>query len=292
MGLGGTGLSHVIFLPQYGSVGVILMAGLVLYLGNLGVNRWNWFVWLTTSSAIGMAVVALLLVGFREPLPQQTEPFSLGQAFWVVGSIIAFASLFSLRCTDFTWDLATDQDVIYDGLCFAAVFSVSLLIGILLYRATGDWDLAAILAGTPLALLGQLFLFVSLLAPALSTLHSGALAWSHVLPLKYWQGAALITLVGMVLGLLRFDQQLLGFLDWVGAILPPATAVLIISALQKRPVPHTIALTAWLAGAAVGVGFKLNGQIIHLAAGAATAIVVLVVAQRVVKLETSVEEKM
>lgn len=279
MGLGGTGLGNLVGLPTWG--GPIAMAILVIVLGNLNVNRWNVFVWLTTLAALGLAITALVIVGGQRPLDYPTEILTVELTFWAVGSIIAFASLFALRSTDFTWDLATDRDVIIDGVCFLVLFLVSLIIGIQLFRTTGDWDLAAILAGTPLAALGQLFLFVSLLSPALSTLHSGALAWTEILPFKYWQGTALLVGIGLVLGLLRFDRELLTFLDWIGAVLPPAIVVMIAAGWRGRKLPRRLTLAAWLIGAAVAVAFKLNGQIVHLAAGAITAALVLGVGKEV-----------
>ncbi len=279
MGLGGTSFGNLFGLPWWG--GPLAMAILIVVLGNLNVNRWNVFVWLTTLSALALAVTALVAVGLRPSLEYVTEPFSAERAFWVVGSIISFASLFSLRSTDFTWDLASDRDVIIDGLCFLGVFLISLVIGIQLFRTTGDWDLAQILAGTPLAILGQIFLFVSLLSPALSTMHSGALAWAEILPLKYWQGSLILVGIGLILGLLRFDRELLTFLDWVGAILPPAMVVMIISAWWVKKPPPRLTLFAWLVGAATAMAFKLNGQIIHLAAGAIVSYGVLVLGKKI-----------
>lgn len=273
IGLGGTGFGNLLFLP--GVSGIFSMAAIILILGNIGINRWNWFVWLTTSSALALAVIALVTVWQAEPIQIETEPFSLNRAIWVIGSIISFASLFSLRSTDFTWDLASDFDVVLDALSFLVVFLISMAIGVMLYRTTGAWDLAAILAGTPIAFVGQLFLFLSLLSPALSTMHSGALAWAHILPITYRQGGFLIVGAGLALGLLRFDQQLLAFLDWLGAILPPAIAVLIATAAMRRSPPTTFILAAWIIGAVVALLFKINGQLIHLFAGAFTSLIIL-----------------
>jgi len=134
-----------------------------------------------------------------------------------------------------------------------------------------------ILAGTSWAILGQIFLILSLFSSALSSPHSGALAYQHIVPkLKYWQATIFMVGSGFVLGVNRFDQQLLGFLDWIGAILPPAMAVMIVTALlEKRVFSTQLKLTAWLIGAAVALVFKLNDQAIHLLFGALTSFVVL-----------------
>ncbi|MEM7802405.1 MAG: hypothetical protein AAF633_24645 [Chloroflexota bacterium] len=278
VGLGGTGLSNLIFLP--GFIGIILMAVIIFSLGSIGINRWNWFVWLTTLSSLALAAIALVIVWQAEPIQLDTEPLTFSRGFWVVGSIISFASLFSLRSTDFTWDLASDWDVVFDALAFLCVFSISISIGVMLYRTTGAWDLAAILDGTNVAFLGQLFLFLSLLSPALSTMHSGALAWEHVLPVNYRWGTIFIISTGLVLGLLRFDQQLLSFLDWLGAILPPAIAVLITTALMKEKPSTNWVMGAWIGGAVVALIFKLNDQLIHLLAGSLVSLIVIYFGQR------------
>lgn len=279
LGLGGTGLGNLIGLPAWG--GPVTMALLVLVLGNLNVNRWNVFVWITTLSALGLAITALFIVSGQPVVEQNSAPLTAELVIWAVGSIVSYAAFFSLRSTDFSWDMATDRDVVITNLSFLGLFLTSLTIGVLLYRTTGDWDLAQILAGTRMAALGQMFLFVSLMSPALSTLHSGSLAWSEILPTGYRTSSLLLMVIGLTLGLLRFDRELLTFLDWIGVILPPAMVVLIAAGWLKRKFPRQVTLTAWLVGAAVAIAFKLTGQEIHLMAGALTAAVVLAVGLRI-----------
>ena len=156
-----------------------------------------------------------------------------------------------------------------------------MFIGVQLFRTTGDWNLAEILAGTSLAWLGHLFLAISLLGPALSTIHSGGLAWKHVLPISQQQGAVLLILVGLGLGLVRFDRQLLLFLDWVAAVAPPAVVTIIAATALRRRGTTELALVAWIAGALVGLGFKINGQLAYLAAGASTSLLIFCLGQMV-----------
>jgi hypothetical protein len=188
---------------------------------------------------------------------------------WVIGSIIAYASLFSLRCADFTWDLASDRDVFMDGLAFAVPMLISLAIGALLFQASGSHNIGDVLAETRYAFLGLLFLVISLLSPAMSGLHSGSLAMQQVMPISRQHAMLLHCGLALLLGITRFDYRILPFLDWVGALLPPALVVILLS--TAVPLPPRLALTAWWAGAAAGAMAKLLSSPAHLAIGAAVA---------------------
>lgn len=278
-GLAGTSLGKLLGLQPW--MGVIILGISVFLVVNLGPNRWNSLVWLTTTASFGLVFIALWIVRAKNLNPVPSDQLSTQTAVWILGSIIAFASLFALRCPDFTWDLMSDKDVIYDGTAFFASLLTSLFVGASLFRATGEWDLTIIFGSSSLAGLAQLFLVISLLSPALSTTHSGTLVWEEILPLSYRSSMALLLAAGVTLGLLRFDRQLLFFLDWIAAVLPSAMAVMIGQSLQKEANSDKVAaLLAWLGGAFTAVLFKLNGQIIHLFAGALMSIFLLVALQR------------
>lgn len=276
MGLGGTSLANLFGINSASWVGVVAMGILVFILGNLEVNKWNWFVWLTTLSSLAMAVIATVIaLQLNDGValePRDTTPASI---FSVITAIIAFASLFSLRSTDFTWDLVSDRDVITDATIFIGIFLVSITIGVMLFQATGSPDLSVALSGTPLALMAKAFLFISLMSPALSTMVSGSLAWTGIINLKYWQATILLVGIGTFLGLIRFDQSLILFLDWLAAIMPPAIAIMLFYGLSKRPLSKPVALTGWIIGAVIAVGIKLSGGAFHLAIGAAVGLIVI-----------------
>lgn len=277
MGLGGTSFANLLGINQSTWIGVVGMGVLVLVLGNLEVNKWNWFVWLTTMSSLAMAVIAAVIAlnvtGTSVPLEPRIT--TAGSIFAVITGIISFASLFSLRSTDFTWDLVSDRDVITDATLFITVFLISIVIGVMLFQATGSADLAFVLSGTPLALLGKAFLFISLLSPALSTMFSGSHAWMGIVNFKYWQATLLLVGAGTLLGVIRFDQALIGFLDWLGAIMPPAMAIMIVYGFARRKLSTQVALIGWVIGAAVAVAIKLSGGGFHLAAGAIVGLIVI-----------------
>ncbi len=281
MGWGGfqfglTGVSLANLLNWYLWVGVLIMGLTVLGLSQLHINRWNAMIWITTTSSLALAVVALIVVTrWETEITPTTAPFSLSAAFWVIGSVVAYGGLFNLRVPDFAWDVQSNRDILIDGFLLFITLIVSLFIGMLLFRTTGDWNLAEIFADTSLAWLGHLFLILSLISPTLGSMYSGGLAWKQVLRISHQQGTALCISVGVLLGVTRFDRQLLPFLDWIGAVAPPASAIIIAVALIKRVVPTRFALIAWGVGSIVGLFFKINGEIIYLLIGAGTSLVIL-----------------
>lgn len=277
-GLAGTSFGNMLGVPSW--VGSIVMALFWFALVNAGTNKWNAVVWITTVASFALVFVSLGIVQEQTFNSAPVEPFSLETAVWAIGSMIAFATLFSLRSNDFAWDMASDFDVVLDGLSFCLSFTISTFVGALLYQSTGEWDLAIILDGTRLAILAQIFLIISLMGPALSTKHSGALAWGQLTKMSYRTSVAVIMGVGLFLGIIRFDRQLLLFLDWIGAIMPPALAVMIMVSVLKRRVNTAVAVTAWLVGALVAVIIKLSGQSTHLIIGAVTSILLLLILLR------------
>ncbi len=82
-------------------------------------------------------------------------------------------------------------------------------------------------------------------------------------------------IVGFILGATRFDHHLLWFLDWRGAVLPPALVVMLAVAMLRQKPSASAALTGWLVGAAVAIVLKAQGQLAHIIVGAAVSLVVL-----------------
>lgn len=273
VGLAGFSLANLLHQPVW--MGALAIASASFVLSELGLNRWNSLVWVTTLSAFGVAVVALIAVGARPTLEASPAGLGLNDLLWVTGSVVAYAVLFALRCGDFTWDLNADSDVIKAGLALLILLIISLSMGAILYQATGDWNIADILAQTHLALLGQLFLLASIASPALSGLHSGALALRSITPFSLRQSVGVICAINFILGATRFDRQLLPFLNLIGAILPTALVVMLTTTMLAQKPSKSAALTAWLAGSAVAILFRLQGGLVHIAVGAVVSLVVL-----------------
>jgi len=273
VGIAGFSVAHLFHLPIW--LGALAVASLGFIFSEWGLNRWNSLVWITTMAAVGLALVALVAVGAAPSVETTTPGLGLHSLLWVTGSVVAYAILFALRSSDFTWDLNTDSDVFKDGLSLFILLIISLSIGAILYQATGDWNIADILAKTHLASLGQLFLIVSVASPVLSGLHSGSLALVSLTSLSKRQSVGLICTVNFILGAIRFDHQLLPFLSLLGAVLPTALVVMLAAATLRPKPSRTATLAAWLLASGVAILFKLQGGLIHIAVGVFVSIVVL-----------------
>lgn len=276
-GVSGASAASLFGLPAW--AGSLLIAVAVFVLSELGVNRWNALLWITTLAALALAVSALIITN-AHPSWQGGQPFTLSQALWTIGTIITYAIMFALRSPDFTWDLNSDADVYKSGAIFLLSLLVGISVGAILYQATGNWNLADVLASEQSATLGYIFLIIAVASPLLSGMHSGVLALQALLPINKRLGIAFICLTTFALGATRFDRQFLPFLDVLSALLPPALFVMLVVAWWKPNSSTRTALWAWLAGAAVALVFKLQGQLLHMPLGALVSIAVLLVGAR------------
>ncbi len=253
--------------------GVTLWVAGVFLLGFMGLNRWNALVWMTTLASFGVTIISLI-VSLEDFTVLTTTTFEVSDIFWVMGSIIAYAMLFALRVTDFTWDVASDRDLVISGLVFGVPLIVSLFIGALLFQSGGSWNIGDVLAQTRFAILGHLFIVMSFLSPAMSGLHSGTLAMRQVLPVQRKGAFLLHCSVIFLLGVTRFDKSILPFLDWIGAVTPSVLVVLLLRTAVSNPISTHDARITWAVGAAAGVIAKILGSQAHLAIGAAITIAV------------------
>lgn len=276
VGIAGFSLADIFHFPVW--VGALVIAALSFLLYELGLDRWNSLVWITTLSALGLALFALVAVSAKPSFEILESDLNPRNFLWVVGGVVSYAILFALRSGDFTWDLRTDLDVAKVGASMMILMVIAMWIGAILYQATGDWNIPEILAGARLAILGQIFLIISVASPILGGLHSGGLALVSLTPLSRRTSVGLICAIAFVLGAARFDRQLLPFLSMLGAVLPSALIVMLATAvLPRRPSPSS-ALAAWLMGAAAGLFVYFSEGTHYVVVGAAVSIIVLLVA--------------
>ncbi len=204
---------------------------------------------------------------------------SCAEAHWIA-SPLERASSISHRASAcgifyFTWDFARRGDVVKVNLFYFVPLLFSLGVGALLYRATGNWNIADVLAQSHSAALGHLFLIVAVIAPLASGWYSGAFALSHLTPLRPNQSTLLICLLGFLLAATRFDQQLLPFLTYLSAGLGPALVLMLLIPRLKAPPPTGYALGAWLAGAVAAVILRAQGQPLDLLVGMGVSLAML-----------------
>ena len=264
MGISGFGLATLLSLP--GWLGSLLLGVTMLLLNFMSIRRWNALVWVTTLAALASAIIALLVVPATPP-PGVETAVSLGTLGWGFGAIISYSVVFAVRCGDFTHELADDWEVIKTGLAFSVPLLFGIGVGVLLYRRTGDANLAQLLATSPSAWLGNIFLVLAAVSPSLTNIYSGSLNVQALFKLPLWLTAIIIAVIGIGLGALRFDLQLVLFLDWLGTFLPPLLMVMITPFYLKQPPNVTQNLAAWLLGAGVAIGLKLLNSPLYLLSG-------------------------
>jgi purine-cytosine permease-like protein len=269
-GLAGFAMATLVDLP--GWLGALIIS-VGLYLVNiLGLDRWNALVWVTALSTVGVAAYAMYSVGTTWA-PDRTASIGAGEFLWAIGSVVAYGLLFAVRVGDFAWDLERDDDVLKAGLSLYIPLVIFLSIGALTYRAVGDWNIADVLARSESTALGNIFLIISVIAPAMSGFHSGSLAIPTFTPLGKRGSTILIAVLGFALGAVRFDRQLLLFLDLLGSFLAPALVVMLLMAVLKNSPGRAAALVAWMAGSAAALAAKWQGEISPVLVGIAVCLV-------------------
>ncbi len=282
-GVAGASVAELLQLP--GWLGALLIIALLYLLNSWGINRWAALTWVTTGAALALTIFALTTIdlnsavqfaaGSEQTAAQSNGTLTVGNTLLAISTIIGYATLFSLRTPDFTWDFATGRDVVKVKLFlfFPLLFATGA--GALLYFATGSWNIADLLTQTGSAAIGHIFLIVAVVSPLISGWYSGAFALSHLTPLRPNQSTLLICLLGFLLAATRFDQQLLPFLGYLGASLGPALVVILLTQ-QLRPKPRSPrALLAWLVGAGSAVLLHALQQPLHLLVGSLVSTIML-----------------
>lgn len=274
-GVSGASAAQLMNQPDW--VGALVVISVLFVLSQLGVNRWTFLVWITTSAAIALTIFALLTIDLQPTQVVSSAGAPLPLWLWAISTTIAYATLFSMRNPDFTWDMRSDADVLKANLCMLFPFIFAVGTGALIYYATGNWNIADILTQAGSTALGHIFLILAVVSPLLSGFYSGALALVSISRLNEWQGTLLICSLGYILAATRFDQLLLPFLGILGASLGPALAVILLSyGLSTKPSLRA-ANAAWLLGAVTAILFQIQGQPLHIFAGAAVSTGVLIV---------------
>ena len=250
IGVGGAALSDLIDMPQV--FGCCALGLVVMGLSLLGQERWNPLTYLTAGCAIALTIITVVAVPNDPPGAIEMSPIvGFMTAF---GGMISYAVVFAMRVPDFTVDIDKESGVWIVGSTMLVPLVALALLGVSLFARTGLFNLADLLAGTERPQAGQLFLTLSTIAPSVTAVYSGAISIESLVQMPHRVAMATIAVCATVLGVTRFDQSLIGFLEVLGAVIPPALVVMLLTPqLRRAPrAPHP--LLAWLAGAAVALG--------------------------------------
>jgi cytosine permease len=237
VGIGGAAVSDLTATPQ--PVGAAVMATVCLVLALLGQDKWNGMLYLTAGSAVALTLITVTALPAAS-VPQSVSGWIAGDVITGLGGVIAYAIVFTMRTPDFTMDLVARRDVWIAGLTMFVPMVVLMSVGIWVYGSTGLYDMAGVLGKTDRPAAGQLFLALSAIAPAVTAIYSSAISFDSIKRVPHKIALTAGALLAFGLGAARFDLRLLGFLQSLGAFLPPALAVMLLHPhLHPAPAPTT-----------------------------------------------------
>ena len=151
-----------------------------------------------------------------------------------VAVLVGYVSVFSVRSPDFTNGLSRTRDlvILINLLCLPVL--ALMLAGSAIYLGTGETDLVALLASQGALSIGNLLIFLSVIAPTFTTLFSGAPGLRAAIGLPERAGMFVITIIALILAFFRFDLYLGGWLSILAAILPPIVVPLAVESTMRR----------------------------------------------------------
>ncbi len=256
VGLGGAAFSALLKLPA--AVGPLLLGLPILALSVSGMRSWNLLAAVTTIAVM----ILVLLITTRLPAPLSPVMLSTGDPAHLVTDVAAFIgyiSVFSVRAPDFSAGLATRRDLLISVLLLCLPVMVIVVAGVHLQMGTGSTDLVGILAGSGSLALANLLLTLAVIAPTFTTLYSGAPALKAAVGIPETPGMILISAIGLVLAVARFDLWLLAWLRLLAAVLPPLIVPLAVESHRRRQghPRRLIPVWVWMPGSMLSLGLML-----------------------------------
>lgn len=273
LALGGAALGRLLKLPVW--AGALAIGLPVLILSLRGIRSWNSLAALATISVLVLtAFVTLNLAARTFPIT-----LALGDPTKMVTDVavmVGYVSVFSVRSPDFTAGLKRPRDLATLVLLLCVPVLSIALAGVGLEMGTGETDLVAVLARQGDLGIGNLLIFLSVIAPTFTTLYSGAPALEAAIGLDHRKGMIGISAIGFILAVLRFDLWLGGWLSVLAAMLPPLVVPLAIesSARRRNRSPRRIPIWTWGPGSLTAVLLTIAGEPLAPLIGLGLALVV------------------
>jgi cytosine permease len=277
MGLGGAALSDLLGVGQW--TGALLLGGTVGALTLAGQDRWNGLLYVTAAAALALTVFTVALVPASPP-GRVAHPSLVVGLVAGIGGVISYAIVFTMRVPDFTVDVRGDRDVWLAGLTMLLPLLALTALGVWMYARTGLFHIADVLREVDAPAAGQLFLVASAVAPAVTAAYSGAISIASIRSTPHRPTMLAIAAVAVLLGGERFDLRIIGFLEAVGAVVPPALSVMLLCPRLHIRRGSAHALVAWGVGSITALALRPVSPFAGLAAGSAVAALWLWVVSR------------
>jgi cytosine permease len=244
VGLGGAAVNTLMGLPNW--AGPMILGIPILLFSLRGIRSWNGLAALTTVAVLLLVGLIFSRLGDNNNLLALTIPTPAN----------------SVRAPDFTAGMNSRRDLIINILLLCVPIVFIAIAGVGLHQGNGSADLVAILAAPGGIVLGNILITLSVIAPTLTTLFSGAPALHAATGIKEIPAMVIITAIGLTLAILRFDRQLLSWVIVLAAMLPPLVVPLAVeSTRRRRGYPHRILpIWLWLPGALVSMGLTFLKQ--------------------------------
>lgn len=259
VGLGGAALSALLNLPAF--AGPLILGLPILALSLFGIRSWNGLATLTTI--VVLVLVALVVLRLSARMVPVTLSFA-GPVDTILdmAAFVGYISVFSVRAPDFTTNLTARKDlgVLEMLLCLPILFIA--LAGVGLQQGIGSLDLVRVLARPDGLPIGNLLIAVAVIAPTFTTLYSGAPSLRSATGIQGRLGMILITGIGLILAIARFDLLLISWVSVLAAMLPPLLVPLAVeSSLRRRQAsPRLIPIWVWLPGSVISVILTIAKQ--------------------------------
>jgi cytosine permease len=243
VGLGGAALSTLTGWPMV--VGPIVLGLPVLALSVGGLEGWNRLAVVTTACAVALVLLVVWRLAAHGVPLQLGAPGGARAVLYDVASFVGYVAVFAFRAPDFSAGLRSRKDLAICVLLLVVPMVGMTVAGAALERGTGTTDLVVALAQGGLAL-GNLLVAIAVIAPAFTTVYSGALGLRSAFRWQTRTATLLVAGGGVILAALRFDKWMGPWLSVLAATLPPFLVPMAVEAARRRRGGAELSVPAWV----------------------------------------------
>ena len=197
-----------------------------------------------------------------------------------VAAFVGYGSVFAVRAPDFTAGMRGRSDL---AICIALLVGPTLAVavcGSMLWQSSGSTDLVAELERSTA---GTVLVIASVVAPALTSYHSGGFALTGVTGLSERTAVLAVALAGTALAAAGFHHYLVPWLVLLAAALPPLVVALGTEGWRRRRgwPPRVVPVWTWLPASAAGLVLTAAGVPAAALGGLALAVLLTTAGVRV-----------